>query len=155
MLPRHARLPVRAALALALVAGAAAACAPTTRVHGFVPSQADVSRITPGIDDAFTVEEVLGRPSASGLLTDGSWYYVQSTVQNLTYHAPRVVDRTVLAVSFDPNGIVTGIDRYGIEDGRVINLTTRVTETGGRQMGVLEQLFGNVLNIDASQLAEP
>jgi outer membrane protein assembly factor BamE (lipoprotein component of BamABCDE complex) len=148
------RLPVRAALALALVAGIAA-CAPTTRIHGFVPSQADVSRITPGIDDAFTVEEVLGRPSSSGLLSDGAWYYVQSTVQNYTYNPPRVVDRTVLAVTFDANGIVRGIDRYGIEDGRVINLTTRTTETGGRQMGVLEQLFGNILNIDASQMAEP
>ncbi len=151
---RHVRLPLRAALVLALVAGIAA-CAPTTRIHGFVPSEADVARITPGIDDTFTVEEVLGRPSASGLLSDGSWFYVQSTVESFTYNAPRVVDRTVLAVSFDANGIVQGINRYGIEDGRVINLTTRTTETSGRQMGVLEQLFGNILNIDASQLAEP
>jgi outer membrane protein assembly factor BamE (lipoprotein component of BamABCDE complex) len=151
---RDVRLPVRAVVALTLAAGIAA-CAPMTRIHGFVPSQPDVARITPGIDDSFTVEEVLGRPSAGGLLSDSAWYYVQSTVQSFTYNPPRVVDRTVLAVTFDANGIVTGIDRFGIEDGRVINLTTRTTETGGRQMGVLEQLFGNILNIDASTLAEP
>ena len=44
------------------------------------------------------------------------------------------------------------IERYGLEDGRIINLTTRTTETGGRELGVLEQLFGNLLNLDAEQL---
>jgi outer membrane protein assembly factor BamE (lipoprotein component of BamABCDE complex) len=128
-----------------------AACAPTVQVHGYVPSAADVAQITPGVDDFASVEETLGRPSSSGLLRDSSWYYVQSTFQNFTYNPPRVIDRTVLAVEFDDNGVVTGIARYGLEDGRIVNLTTRTTETGGRQLGVLEQLFGNILNIDAEQ----
>jgi outer membrane protein assembly factor BamE (lipoprotein component of BamABCDE complex) len=143
----------RLAAAAAALVVALAACAPTTRVHGFVPSPSDVARITPGVDDMLSVEAALGRPSSAGLLREGSWYYVQSTIQDYTYHPPRVVDRTVLAVNFDERGVVSGIDRYGIEDGRVVNLTNRVTETGGRQMGVLEQLFGNILNLDASQLA--
>ena len=42
--------------------------------------------------------------------------------------------------------------RYGLEHGRVIDLETRTTETGGRELGVLEQLFGNLLNLDAEQL---
>ena len=41
-----------------------------------------------------------------------------------------------------------------LEDGRIINLTTRTTETGGREMGVLEQLFGNLLNLDAEQFQD-
>ena len=143
-----------AALFAALVLGTAlAACAPTTRIHGYVPSETDIAGITPGVDDIYSVEETLGRPSSSGLLQEGSWYYVQSTVSTLAFNAPKVVDRTIVAVQFDDNGIVTGIDRYGIEDGRVINLTTRTTDTGGRQMGVLEQLFGNLLNIDPASLA--
>ena len=90
--------------------------------------------------------------SSSGVLRDTAWYYVQSRVENLTYHAPRVVDRTVLAVNFDQRGVVRGIERYGLEDGRVVNLSVRTTETGGREMGVIEQLFGNVLNLDAERL---
>ena len=99
-----------------------------------------------------TVEELLGRPSSSGLLRDRAWYYVQSTVANYTYNPPRVVDRTVLAVEFAPDGVVQAVNRYGLEDGRVVNLTTRTTETGGRTLGVLEQLFSNLLNIDAEQV---
>jgi outer membrane protein assembly factor BamE (lipoprotein component of BamABCDE complex) len=145
---------VRRTAALALiVALGLAACAPITRVHGYVPSEADVARITPGVDDIISVEQTLGRPSSSGLLQEGAWYYVQSTVANVAYRAPRVVDRTVLAVSFNEGGIVTGVNRYGIADGRVINLTTRTTDTGGRQLGILEQLFGNLLNVDPAAVA--
>jgi outer membrane protein assembly factor BamE (lipoprotein component of BamABCDE complex) len=135
-----------------LLAALLTACAPQVTVHGYVPGEADVSRITPGVDDRLSVEETLGRPSSSGLLQDRAWYYVQSVMEQETYRAPRVVDRTVLAVLFDENGVVTGLDRYGIEDGRIVNLQTRTTETGGRQLSVLEQLFGNLLNIDAEQV---
>ena len=48
--------------------------------------------------------------------------------------------------------MVTGIKRYGLQDGRVIDLETRTTGTGGREMGVVEQLFGNLLNLDAQQM---
>lgn len=145
--------PLRRTAAVLLLGGAVlSACAPTSSVHGYVPSPPDVARIRPGVDTAETVQEVLGRPSSAGLLQDSAWYYVQTTIENYTYNPPRVVDRVVLAVNYDANGVVQDIESYGLEDGRVINLTTRTTETGGRTLGVLEQLFGNLLNIDAEQV---
>ena len=133
---------------------AAAGCAPTTQVHGYMPPPEDIARIRPGFDDTGSVEEILGRPSSNGVLRDSAWYYVQSRVESFTYNPPRVVDRTVLAVNFDQRGVVRDLRRYGLEDGRVIDLETRKTQTGGREMGVLEQLFGNVLNLDAETLNE-
>ncbi len=145
----------RNASILALIAGlAVAGCAPTVQVHGFVPPAEDVARITPGVDTAATVEEVLGLPTSTGLLRDSAWYYVQSTFENYTYNPARVIDRTILVVRFDQNGVVSGLGRFGIEDGRIVNLTTRITETGGRELGVLEQLFGNLLNLDAEQFVD-
>ena len=141
-----------AGLALIFCGFVAAGCSPTVQVHGYVPPESDIARIRPGFDDAGTVEEILGRPSSGGVLRDSAWYYVQSVVQNYTWHAPKVVDRTVLAVNFDERGVVRDIRRYGLEDGRIIDLETRTTETGGRELGVLEQLFGNLLNLDAEQL---
>lgn len=134
--------------------GLVAGCAPTVQVHGYVPPPADIARVRPGFDDQGSVEEILGRPSSAGVLRDSAWYYVQSTVESYTYHAPRVVDRTVLAINFDQQGVVRDIQRYGLEDGRIINLTTRTTETGGRELGILEQLFGNLLNLDAEQFQD-
>lgn len=145
------KTPRSTALAL-LAAGALAACAPTVQIHGYVPPATDVARIRPGFDDTGSVEKLLGRPSSSGVLADSAWYYVQSTVENYTYHAPKVIDRKVLAVSFDQRGVVREVHRYGLADGRIIDLEARTTETGGREMGILEQLFGNVLNLDAEAI---
>lgn len=127
----------------------AAGCAPTVQVHGYVPSEADLSRIRPGFDDTGSVEKILGRPSSNGILRDSAWYYVQSRVESYTYHAPRVIDRKVIAIDFNQKGVVTDIKRYGLQDGRVIDLETRTTGTGGREMSIVEQLFGNLLNLDA------
>ncbi|HVL21533.1 MAG TPA: outer membrane protein assembly factor BamE [Amaricoccus sp.] len=135
-----------------LLGGALAACAPTIQIHGYVPPETDVARIRPGFDDTGSVEKLLGRPSSSGVLADSAWYYVQSTVENYTYHAPKVIDRKVLAVNFDQRGVVKDVRRYGLADGRIIELDPATTATGGREMGVLEQLFGNILNLDAEAL---
>lgn len=145
------KTPRSTVLAL-LVAGALTACAPTVQIHGYVPPDTDVARIRPGFDDTGSVEKLLGRPSSSGVLADSAWYYVQSTVENYTYHAPKVIDRKVLAVSFDQRGVVKDVHRYGLADGRIIDLEARTTETGGREMGILEQLFGNILNVDAEAI---
>jgi len=147
--------PLRRAVLAVLVASAIlAGCAPTVRVHGYIPPPEDIAQIRPGADTAESVEEKLGRPSSSGVLRDSGWYYVQTTIENYTYNPPRVIDRTVLAVEFNQNGVVQDVARYGLEDGRIINLTVRTTETGGRTLGVLEQLFGNLLNLDAEQFIQ-
>lgn len=136
------------AAALLLSGVTLAACSPTTRIHGYMPPEADVARIRPGVDTAATVEEILGLPAGGGVMRDSAWYYVESTFENYTYHAPRVLDRKVLAVNYSGEGVVTGLARYGVQDGRIIDLANETTETGGQQLGVLQQLFGNILNMD-------
>jgi outer membrane protein assembly factor BamE (lipoprotein component of BamABCDE complex) len=127
------------------------ACAPVVTVHGYAPSQAETDAIIPGGDTLVSIQQRLGRPSSAGLIGDSAWYYVQTTISQYTYNPPEVIDRTVVAVEFDDGGTVTAVNRYGIADGRVIDLNTRVTETNARKLGILEQLFGNLLNIDAGQ----
>lgn len=139
------------ALVLLCVAGA---CAPQVTVHGYVPTQDDLSTIEPGVDTILSVEERLGRPASSGLLGENDWYYVQTTMSQLTYNPPRITDRTVLAIGFDEDGVVEDIQQYGLEDGRVINLSPRVTRTGGQRRNILLSLFGGLLNFDAESLID-
>jgi outer membrane protein assembly factor BamE (lipoprotein component of BamABCDE complex) len=146
---------LRSSAILALAFGLAlGACAPTTQVHVYMPSPADVSRIRPGVDTTATVEEVLGLPTSTGLLRDTAWFYVESTFENYTYHRPRVIDRTVLVVNFNQTGTVTDVAKFGVEQGRLVQLTARTTDTGGRQLGIVEQLFGNLLNLDAGKFGD-
>ncbi|MEM9428236.1 MAG: outer membrane protein assembly factor BamE [Pseudomonadota bacterium] len=137
---------VAAAVALLLTA-----CTPTVRVHGFVPSPTDLEQIEPGLDTVDSVSERIGRPANSNLLGDPVWYYVQSRMERLTYNLPRETERQVVVISFTEDGLVQGIERFGLEDGRVIDLNTRVTVTDTGRLSAIQQILGNLFNVDVEQ----
>lgn len=137
-----------AALALA----ALGACAPTFRTHGYIPPQEALDSVVIGVDTRDSLAETLGRPSSTGLLDDSGWYYVQSRWRHFAYRAPEEIDRQVVAISFDARGTVTNIERFGLQDGRVVVLSRRITETSIRNMTFLRQLYENFGRIQASDL---
>ena len=143
--------PFRAALGLALVLGLAA-CSSTFRNHGYVPSESELSAVEVGRDTRDTLTEKVGRPAAGGVVSEDVWYYVQSRIENYAYRAPDVIERQVLAVSFSSNGRVKNIERFGLEDGRVIALNRRVTDSNIQGVSFIRQLMGNIGRVDAGTL---
>lgn len=127
---------------LALVA--TAACASVYRNHGYVPSEDELSEIVVGVDSRATVDDVIGSPSAGGLLKGGDYYYVRSRMKHFGMLEPEVVERQVVAISFDDQDLVQNIERFGLEDGRVVTLTRRVTSSSVQGKSFLRQLMGNL-----------
>ena len=121
-----------------------AACSATFRNHGYMPLQEDLDGIIVGSDTRETVAYSIGDPGVSGILDDSGWYYVRSRVRSFAYRAPKEIDREVLAISFDPQGTVTNIERFGLERGRVVRLSRRVTTENTQGVGFLRQAFGNL-----------
>lgn len=139
-------------LAAILALASAVACAPVYRNHGYAPSDADLAEIEPGRDTRDTVAQKLGRPSTSGLLNDQGWFWVQSRYKHYGPQAPQEIDRQVVAVTFTEAGVVDGVGRYGLQDGRVVPLSRRVTESNVRGISVMQQLFSNFGRLRADQL---
>lgn len=121
-------------------------CAPIYRNHGYVPSEDDLANITVGVDSRATVDEVIGAPTAGGLTGDGDYYYVRSRVKRVGMFEPKEIERQVLAISFDEGGTVQNIERFGLEDGRVVPISRRVTSSSIEGKGFLRQLLGNIGN---------
>ncbi len=124
-------------------------CAPTYVNHGFAPQIAELDALSAGVDTRGSVLRKLGRPSSTGSFDADVWYYVASRTEKFAFYAPKVVDRTVAAVRFDEAGLVTQVNRYGLEDGKVVDLVTATTPTYGRELTVIQQLFGNIGRINA------
>lgn len=122
------------------------ACSPQFRNHGFVPSEEDLSEIVVGIDNKASVDETIGAPSATGVLNDDGYYYVRSRTRTFGPRAPRVVDRQLVVIDFSDTGVVTNIQRFGLEDGRTVLLSRRVTDSPTKGKGIIRQLLGNVGN---------
>lgn len=143
---------IRATAAL-LVAGVLSACAAQYSNHGYIPPEEDLARITVGQDTRDTVDEIVGVPSASSIVNDSGYYFVRSRVRAIGPIAPRVVDREVVAISFDQRGVVSNVERFGLERGRAVPLSRRVTTSGVDNNTFLRQLLGNLGRFNPAALA--
>ena len=128
------------------------ACTPLYTNHGFVPDDIDLEVITTGVDTRETVGAFLGRPSVEGLIGEAEWFYVRSPWKTIGAKAPQEVDRQVVAITFDEAGIVTNIERFGLEKGEIVAISRRVTTEPIKGRNVLAQIFGNIGRLDPSQL---
>ncbi len=128
-----------------------AACTAQFRNHGYTPTDEDLAQIAVGQDTKDTVAAAIGRPTSSGLLDADAWYYVESRFRHYAYKEPQEIEREVLAISFDGADRVANIERFGLQDGRVIALSRRVTSSSVRDTTFLRQLLGNLGNFTADQ----
>ena len=121
-----------------------AACSPTFRNHGYVPPEDELQELAIGIDTRASVEDLVGPPTAGGVLEGGNYFYVRSRVKSFGVRRPEIIERQVLAISFDGEGVLQNIERFGLEDGRVVALSRRVTDSGVQDTNFLKQLLGNI-----------
>ena len=123
---------------------AATACTRLEDSHGYVPSDDLLDEVVVGVDTKETAGRILGRPGTAGLVDDRGWYYVKSDYERFLWRAPVEVNREVVAVSFAENGQVENIERFGLEDGQVVQLSRRVTDSSVANTAFLRQLLGNI-----------
>ncbi|MDB6176505.1 outer membrane protein assembly factor BamE [Paracoccus sp. Z330] len=146
---------IRNLLILAFVAAfGLAACTAVYRNHGFVPPEESLQQVVVGQTSMAELEGLVGRPSAQGLLTGSGWYYVGSRWRHYGPYEPEEVSREVVAVSFDASGTVSNIERFGLERGRVVVLSRRVTEGSITEISLIGQLLGNLGNFQAGDIVE-
>lgn len=137
-------LRIGAAAAVAL-ATAATACAPVQTYSGFRADRNNEEIPDPqvGVDTRDTVQQRFGSPSTTAIFDQTAWYYVSAVQERVAFYTPRIVDRRVMVVRFDGD-TVSAVEKYGIERGRIVSYDENETPTRGRELGVIEQLLGNV-----------
>lgn len=137
------------------VAGAAmlvlGACAATYQNHGYVPAADELARIKVG-DPQTQVVKLIGTPSTEGMVKPRSWYYVQSRFRIFGPYKPKEVEREVVAISFDTQDRVANIQRFGLQQGHVVTLSSRVTESSVKQLGLIQQLLTDLGRFSASSI---
>lgn len=134
----------RCAFVLAAVLMAASACSPSRDFHGYVVDEAIPADVEPGVATRTSVLADLGSPSTKSTFDDNTWIYMSTTRERFAYLNPKVAQRSVVAIRFNDEDVVDEVLTYDQDDGRVISYAARETATRGRELGLLEQLFGTV-----------
>lgn len=137
-------------LALVAVVG----CSDRTRSHGFVPLPEDLAQMAVGTTTRDDVLAMVGPPTTSGAAGGNVLYYVESERTRFGPFEPKIVGREVVAISFTQGGVLSNIERFGLEDGRVVVLSRRVTDDGIADVTFIGQLLGAIGRIDAGQLLD-
>jgi outer membrane protein assembly factor BamE (lipoprotein component of BamABCDE complex) len=135
-------------LAASVLLLGAAACVPTATYQGFQAIDSNPKDVKVGTDTRSTVRARLGTPTATAAFDKNRWFYLTQVANKTAFYHPAVVRRDVIAISFDDDTQqVTRVDVYGLKDGRIVAFNKRETPTRGRELTLLEQLFGNLSSI--------
>lgn len=146
--------PVLRAALIVAAGGLLIGCSSIYRNHGYTPTEEDLAKVTVGVDTRDTVAETIGVPSVSGVLNGSGYYYISSRLRHYGATQPKVVSRELVAISFTNSGVVRNIERYGLEDGQVIALNRRITDSSVNDQTFLRQLLGNIGNFDAGSVVD-
>lgn len=130
--------------ALAVTATAAAGCSPTVNNRGYLAGPGYSQNIRVGVDTKTSLQSSLGSPSTSGTFSDNVWYYISSQQEDFLFFQPEETTRTVVAVTFGADERVASVQELGLDDGVEVAFSDRETPARGRELTLLQQLFGTV-----------
>ena len=128
----------------ATVTVAAAGCAPRSANRGNIPTPSQLEKLQIGKHSKEYVRTLLGTPSTVGTFDKEVWYYIGRRTEKWAFFDESVIQQQVVVVYFDPTGKVEHIQRYDENDSREVDLVEGKTPTSGRELGILEQIMGNL-----------
>ncbi|MBR9835879.1 MAG: outer membrane protein assembly factor BamE [Alphaproteobacteria bacterium] len=145
----------RVILASLVLAGMTTACiTPISDYHGYNPDEILPKDVTPGIDTRASVLAQLGSPSTESIFDENTWFYISTQRERLAFMVPKTKHRQITALRFSEADVVEEVLTYDETDGQVISYVSRETPTRGRELGLLEQIFGSIGNVALPQTDE-
>ena len=107
-------------------------------------SSSQRAKITPQQSHKQDVLALLGSPSSTSLYGGEVWYYISQEKERIAFLRPEIVEQTILAIHFTPNGLVSKVERHTKEDAQEVAIAEDITPTEGNTLGLWDQLLGNL-----------
>lgn len=130
------------------------ACEEQVNVRGNLPHTEDIAKIRTGFHKKSDVENLLGTPSTVAAFQNETWYYIGGKVKTFSFFKPEFLERKVVVIKFDSNGVVKSVQTRNAPTDRDLKLVERETPTKGKELTVLQQLIGNVGRFSTTEKPE-
>ena len=129
-------------------------CSQNVQNHGHIPLTSELKTIRVGFDTKKSVQELIGRPSTTGVLQNKSWYYVSNTMKHYAWKEVKEIKRVIVAIRFSESGVVENIEQFSLVDGQDIKISSRVTGTKVKDSTFLLQLMGSFGRLDVPDMLQ-
>jgi outer membrane protein assembly factor BamE (lipoprotein component of BamABCDE complex) len=134
-------------LAMLMATASLSGCATSEVIqNGYVVDEQTLALVPPGSSKE-QVMLSLGTPSATATFDAEVYYYIsQKRERAVAFMKPKLKDQTVLAVYFTKDGVVDHLAHYSLKDGRVFDMVSKTTPTGGVEKTFLMRLLSGGVN---------
>ena len=137
------RRPSLPCITIVLCVALSACIASRSYTRGNLPDPERLSELVPGETTRDDILASLGSPSSVNTFGSEAWYYISEKVEVVAFLSPKVLERKVLIVEFNPKSQMTQVVTLGLEAGRELIHAERITPTFGQELTVLDQIIGN------------
>ena len=118
-------------------------CAPQKNIHGMMISKIDIDNIIIGKTKINYFIDKYGEPSFTGAFNNNVYYKYEIT-NVLPASKKHFIERTILALELDDNGIIISKSILNLNDAYEINPASGKTTTAGSDFTFLQQVFSNL-----------
>lgn len=137
-------------LCSAVIAGAllTASCTANVNTRGNLVSDSKLQKVQPNVTTQYDVSQAWGPPTFVAPFAEAdtgeTWYYAGHTSERMGVFKYEIIERKLVQVDFDENGIVTDVQQLNPDMAQNVDFVNRETPTAGKEFTLLQQLVGNI-----------
>jgi outer membrane protein assembly factor BamE (lipoprotein component of BamABCDE complex) len=113
-----------------------------------------LDKIVPGSTQKEQVLSILGTPSTENDFGSKAWLYIASNNRKTALFGDKLVSRSIIKIIFNDKNTVTKITTLTEKDQINVEHNQEKTPTAGQEIGILQQLLGNVGRFNANSQSE-
>lgn len=115
-----------------------------TVYRGQTADSRDVAELVPGVSTKADVQTELGSPTNIPSFDQNTWLYLGQQTRTRVARTPGIEKQTVTVVTFDQDGVLTGIDTKPTPNGMQLAIAGGATPSPGSEASFMGQLIGNI-----------
>ncbi len=123
----------------------------TIEKKGYNFELSDSHLIREGVSNQDMIIKLMGSPT---FITDDSgqkelWIYFSEDVKKFLFFKPKILERKIMVISFDQNGISSKINYYDLNNQTNLSFESDYTKVQSTKQGFWSQIFDNIGQVRA------
>ena len=132
-----------------------AACSGITTRHGYIPTEEELQALEVGQTTSEDVANNIGNPAIINEEYGTTWIYMESKQFTKGIRKPETTERNVVVLTFEGDGSLANVETLGLENGRTVRFTQRVTKTYEGRLSIIQQILRSFGNFGSGALIAP
>ena len=120
------------------------ACVGIKSNNGYMPVRDNVDQLKVNVTSTLSAKDILGEPALILGNREPIFIYSAQTTDRVLFFEPKVISRNILVLYFNKKKKLKKLDKFDLNDGKHVDLSTRNTTLKDTERSLLSSIFSNV-----------